>query len=301
MPKRSNDFQKLVTFIYERISPEGGLVTESGMVLDKEAGVYREVDILLENKIAGHNIKIAVECRDRSRKDSVEWIDGIIGKTKSLDVDKVVAVSSSGFSKTAALKAKANNIDLVTYKEASEINWEKYILKPGLALVSDFSYSLKRVLYWDNTEFKDIIDLNLDSTVIHDGQEEGNIKECFELLFKKHFIPFVETYLKNNRDKIFKTLADIKSPVYLEKEIHLPNLYAVCNDKKYDISRTKMIVIGTRLVKKLDLEHSLFNNKLISMASHKDKGEVVDFKMIHDPDTGKMHLNWKQVEPNENN
>jgi len=97
MPKRTNDFQTLIKFIYDRITPADGTVTESAMIYDKDSNTLREVDILIEHKISGHTIKIAVECRDRSRKDTIEWIDGLVGKTSSLNVDKVVAVSKKGF------------------------------------------------------------------------------------------------------------------------------------------------------------------------------------------------------------
>ena len=47
MPKRTNEFQKLITSIYKKITPIGGVVTESGMVYDKDAKELREVDILV--------------------------------------------------------------------------------------------------------------------------------------------------------------------------------------------------------------------------------------------------------------
>ena len=100
MPKRTNDFQDLIASVYKQIVPDGGKVTESGMVYDKDADTLREVDILVEYRYVHHNFKIAIECRDRSRKDSVEWIDSLIGKSKSLLVNKVVAVSKEGFTKT---------------------------------------------------------------------------------------------------------------------------------------------------------------------------------------------------------
>ena len=80
MPKRTNDFQTLIKTIYDQIVPDGGKVTESGMVQDKEAGILREVDILVEYKYAGHEFSFVLECRDRSRAESVEWIDGLVGK-----------------------------------------------------------------------------------------------------------------------------------------------------------------------------------------------------------------------------
>jgi hypothetical protein len=124
MPKRTNEFQELIKSIYEKIVPDGGKVTESGMVFDKNAKTLREVDILVEYRYAHHDFNMAIECRDRSRKDSVEWIDGLIGKSKSLAVNKVVAVSKEGFSKTAKNKAEAHNIDTLTLEEAIEIDWE---------------------------------------------------------------------------------------------------------------------------------------------------------------------------------
>ena len=57
MPKRSNDFQSLIKFIYDRITPETGTVTESAMVYDKDAKILREVDILIEQKLSAHDIK----------------------------------------------------------------------------------------------------------------------------------------------------------------------------------------------------------------------------------------------------
>ena len=106
MPKRSNDFQSLIKTIYDQIVPKGGTVTESGMVYDREAETLREVDILVKYRYAGHDFRFIVECRDRSRTETIEWIDALVGKTKSLNVNKVIAVSSKGFSVSAINKAK---------------------------------------------------------------------------------------------------------------------------------------------------------------------------------------------------
>jgi len=70
MPKRTNEFQELITTVYEQITHQGGRVTESGMVFDKDANILREVDILVEYRYAHHDFKLVIECRDRSRKDS---------------------------------------------------------------------------------------------------------------------------------------------------------------------------------------------------------------------------------------
>ena len=112
MPKRSNEFQRLVKYIYEQITPAGGRVRESAMLPEPQFG-DREVDILVEQTVAGHEIRISVECRDRGRKGAVEWIDSLIGKYFYLKVDKVVAVSTAMFTDAAKAKANLHGIDLI--------------------------------------------------------------------------------------------------------------------------------------------------------------------------------------------
>ena len=98
MPKRTNEFQRIVAYIYSQIVPTGGRVTESAFLREDGTGQPREVDVLVEHNIAGHDISIAVECRDYTRDQNLEWIDNLIGKYSRLKVSHVVAVSSSPFS-----------------------------------------------------------------------------------------------------------------------------------------------------------------------------------------------------------
>jgi len=91
--------------------------------MDQDSGTEREVDILIEQKVAGAHIRIAIECRDRSRRETIEWIDSFAGKYRNNEVNKKIAVSSSGFSDAARHKALANNIDLLTVEEAAKVDW----------------------------------------------------------------------------------------------------------------------------------------------------------------------------------
>lgn len=118
MPKRSNDFQRLVAAIERQLAPLGAVVTESKLIKEKNSDTEREVDIAIESQVGQHRVLIAVECRDRSRPENLEWIDGLIGKYRDLPVEKVVAVSRSGFTRTATKKAKEVNISTVTLEAA---------------------------------------------------------------------------------------------------------------------------------------------------------------------------------------
>ena len=102
MPKRSNPFQRVIEALYAAIRPAGGKVTESAELLEPTSGARREVDILAETSAYGARICIAIEVRGRSKKDEIQWIDALVGKYRDLPVNKVIAVSASGFSQAAA-------------------------------------------------------------------------------------------------------------------------------------------------------------------------------------------------------
>lgn len=70
MPERTNEFQQLMHYIYSQMVPEGATVTESALLKERNSNSEREVDILIEHEIAGTKLRMAVECRDRSRRDS---------------------------------------------------------------------------------------------------------------------------------------------------------------------------------------------------------------------------------------
>lgn len=296
MPKRTNDFQTLIKFIYDRITPAGGTVIESAMIYDKDSKTLREVDILIEHTISGHTIKIAVECRDRSRKDTIEWIDGLVGKTSSLDVNKVVAVSKKGFAQAAIDKAKSYGIDTLSIEEATEKDWESCFIKPGLVLFSDELCSLKNVLYATNGGYRELSDLGLNSEVELKGEIVGTVKEVFELIFLKKIVPQAITYVKEHFMEIFKKYSDIKKTIYLEAEQEVGELYVIPKKgRKVKISKAKFIIYGTRQIVDVAQSHAKFNEKMISTSKHIDAdGSILKFKILQDPDTRQLHANWSR-------
>lgn len=82
------------------------------MLPERGDGTEREVDVLLTFSQSGLPVRIAIECRNWRIKHDVAWIDLLIGKYRDLGIDKVVAVSSTGF--TPAAIAKAKDVGIVT-------------------------------------------------------------------------------------------------------------------------------------------------------------------------------------------
>jgi hypothetical protein len=136
VPKRSNDFQRLVRRIYSQTRTRGAVVTESVMVTPTGSGKPREVDILIEGHVNDVAIRVAVECRDHKRPATIEWIDGLIGKYCNLPIDRVIAVSRCGFTKEALQKAASNQIQTRSLREALETEWPETLLEPFFARVT---------------------------------------------------------------------------------------------------------------------------------------------------------------------
>jgi hypothetical protein len=161
MGKRSNEFQKLVHYIYSKISAPFK-ASESAMVRENGTGVEREIDILIEGAIAGIEVRIAVECRDRSRTDTIEWIDHLIGKYARLKVNKIVAVSSQGFSKDAERKAAEHGISLLKTEDAENVDWAKEIARPFFDVMTH-SHTLLIIGGYDQHD-KEILHIDIDQS-----------------------------------------------------------------------------------------------------------------------------------------
>lgn len=135
MPKRSNDFQVLITLIERQLAADGVSVEESAMLVDSHTGERREVDICIRATINRKPVVFGLECRDHKRKADRVWVDGLIGKYRDLPVDKVFAVARAGFSQAALKAAAAVGIECLTFEQATAANWHLIADLPDNALI----------------------------------------------------------------------------------------------------------------------------------------------------------------------
>jgi hypothetical protein len=123
MPKRSNDFQKLIFLIEQNLAQQNATVRESVLLRDHRTGEQRELDILIETLSGVHPFTIAIECIDHSRPASVTWVEQIRQKHEDVPVNKTILVSRSGFSKAARLKAALFDMETISLQEALSADW----------------------------------------------------------------------------------------------------------------------------------------------------------------------------------
>lgn len=142
MPKRSNQFQRLILLINHCIGHDAR-VTESALVTDSITGEPREVDIVLNLTAYSYPFSIGVEVRGRNRKADTTWIECMHAKHESLPLDKLVLVSESGFTNPALRKAAFYGIEVVTIEDALETDWELVakLAAKGIFEITSFKYN----------------------------------------------------------------------------------------------------------------------------------------------------------------
>lgn len=123
MPKRTNNFQKLIYLIHQKIGNEA-VVTESKILIDKVTQEKREIDIVIEFDKSGYQMIISIECIDHKRKADVTWVEKMISKHANLTTNKLILVSNSGFTNNALRKCEFYNIESLSFESATKIDWE---------------------------------------------------------------------------------------------------------------------------------------------------------------------------------
>ncbi len=128
MPKRSNDFQRLVYLLQKTTAPLNATVTESELEPDTSTGEPREIDVCLKCADGDVRILIAVEVKYEKRRMSIERFDGFLGKyfvEGGVDIDKLIIVNAAGFVRRTIARARTVNksgkyppVELMTMTDA---------------------------------------------------------------------------------------------------------------------------------------------------------------------------------------
>lgn len=101
----------MVKRIKEHQSPDA-TIRSPEFIPDIDTGQPREIDVGIRVPRNGDSIFIAIECRDRTSMQAVEWVEQLVSKKQSIGADVLVAVTSSRFSKPARIKALKHGVIL---------------------------------------------------------------------------------------------------------------------------------------------------------------------------------------------
>ena len=144
--KNSNDgkqLEALVAFVE-------GLHLPEGYKIETNKGIYEngkqlcELDVLVTGKFGTTDIAWLIECRDRPSKGSApgSWIEQLASRKNLLQLSKVTAVSTTGFSASAKSLASKFGVEL---REVKELSPENFSFLPDTLIVLNNQHELRNV------------------------------------------------------------------------------------------------------------------------------------------------------------
>lgn len=123
-PKPGEHLQQLVEVIERATHYDANVLVESPKRLpDKDTGTLREHDVVLTFTQRHHKLAVALECRDRGRRTGVPDVEAFRLKCLRTGIDRGVMVSSTGFTKTALVKAASLHIGCLSLDQAAGFDW----------------------------------------------------------------------------------------------------------------------------------------------------------------------------------
>lgn len=145
MPARTNQFQRLVYEIERQLAPLGATVEESAMLPERVSGELREVDVLVSLDEGHHRVRIGIECQDRARPATKQWVEATAKKHEELGINKTVLVSSSGFYSAARRRAESLFMGVVDIANISRTDWPTEVLRHLKIPVRDRSSEVVKI------------------------------------------------------------------------------------------------------------------------------------------------------------
>jgi hypothetical protein len=192
MSKASDDFEKKIERIHALIEQEGSEIIWNERIPDPDNPKQkRQIDITIRR--GGKTTFI--ECRLHKEPQDVKWIEELMGRRISLNADAIIAVSSSGFTQGAILKADKYGVFLKDLQKLTDEDTKTW----GHSTLVHLNYykyeSVSLHIYVKSLPEKD---LDLDPEhIIQQIQNKGIISELFEH-FKKSM----------NKEKVLDKLTD---------------------------------------------------------------------------------------------
>lgn len=134
MPKTGKPLERLVSTIERVLRDEETIQVESPKRLpDRTTGQLREHDVVLTISNGHHSVRVAIECRDRSRPVGVPEVEAFWAKCQDTGINQGIMVSPRGFRGSGRKKAEHLGIRCLDLEETESFNW---LLAPGFLSIT---------------------------------------------------------------------------------------------------------------------------------------------------------------------
>lgn len=291
MPRKGRETELILKEIESLSLGDQAQIKSPDLIRDIVTGNKREVDISIKHKMGTHEFLTVIECRNRKGNEDVTWIEQIATKTKNLRANKVIAVSTAGFSNPAKKLAEHENIILRTLKDftaVETIDWAEFIFKEekwnllhmdvNPKLYNPYKKRSKKIIKFENPKF------NLNENIIKTPTGEYiNFNNIIKSINKSNHLfegvkdnePPIQKNTNVNFDPKMKHLIKIDGIDY-----YIDNLYIKC---EYWIDAKK--IPPKKLLKYKEKEENLLDRLYYEFIT--SEGKKVSGTFIKDYETGK--------------
>jgi hypothetical protein len=124
IPRSGRSLEELVATIEGLLLGEGFEVNTRVVERDDDGTPIAELDVEARGQLGSSSIRWVFECRDRPSEGpaGVHWIEQLIARRDRLRLDKMFAVSTTGFSEPARRLADDRGITLRTVSDLSDLS-----------------------------------------------------------------------------------------------------------------------------------------------------------------------------------
>jgi hypothetical protein len=293
--------EKLAASFEHVLAPQGAKITLSDYIPDKDTGEPRQVDVSIRYQIGSVPILITVESRDRSKTEDSTWIEQLADRKRAIGANATIAVSTSGFSKPAQMKAERCGIELRHVGSIKDADIEKWFT--GIFLtVAYLTYELTGIgLDWPNDE---------KPAEIPDGRIEIKLKDAWKSpIFRDGPKGVSAEELLEGHWESFQRIQAPAVGRFEQRVIALTlnpeiDLYFPYRGKNFLVRRVELILnVGHYREKSLlaNLTQYTKGDKVLGYAGHAKVtaglDEPIDFVILKKPDSGTItvagsHLPW---------
>jgi Restriction endonuclease len=105
------NYEIYITRHFQKIFPEASIqhnISRIGLI----SNVLRQIDILIEQQIAGFNLNIIVDCKYFNKKVDVKVVESFLGFLQDLKASKGILITNKGYSQAAENRANYDTQDI---------------------------------------------------------------------------------------------------------------------------------------------------------------------------------------------
>jgi hypothetical protein len=308
MKNNGKSLEKTIRLIHETLKDSENTQIFNNYKIENESGQKREIDILIVSTINNFKIKIAIECKDYSKKVPVKEIEAFQSKCDRIkEINKKVFVSSNGYQTDAINSANYYGIELHTANKFDKKDIENWfpIKQMGLEIQSKF---ISPHLYFDATQDElDVISKDFNGVVYREKinkpikietllvenidnnkrtimnrsiiewlkLNESKKDESFPIKFGIHFEDY---YIKSKKKEKIKLLG-LESSVFvkfIKRDAKIIEGRIVKGSNNTDITKSITIDVGDNMKSDIIID----KNKEPTFFATNEKGETEKLKSL---------------------